>query len=262
VHGSAFGVERRFERVEALRELVVGLAQRGFRFDAELPGQIGQREEHIAQLFGGALRVFRHRRAELARFFVDLVDDVAGGRPVEADGRRTRADLVRALQRGHGARNAGEQPAFFAGRGLFVGFQLFPLFEYGFRFPQPGPPSRATRERRARRREHVRMPPDELLTDRLDRVGDVELARLGGDLPLEHALKQHVAQLLDELIGVAAVDRVQRFVGLLEQKGPQRLARLLPIPWAPGRRPQNGHQPHEPCKGGAGLSRTREPMNP
>ncbi len=80
-----------------------------------------------------------------------------------------------------------------------------------------------------------------LAVDRVDRVGDLEPSRLERDLRLKHALKQHVAQLAAQSVEIAAIDRLERLVGLLEQKRPQRLGRLLAVPRTARGRSQRGH---------------------
>ena len=78
----------------------------------------------------------------------------------------------------------------------------------------------------------MRVPAYELGGDCLDGVGDREVALLVRDLREEHDLEEQVAELLAEPGGVAAVDRLERLVGLLEQERAQRLQRLLAIPRA------------------------------
>ena len=61
-------------------------------------------------------------------------------------------------------------------------------------------------------------------------VGDVEPPGLGGDLRVEHALEQHVAELGRQRIEVAAIDGLDGFVSFFEQVRAQRFVRLLAVP--------------------------------
>src|SRR5262249_12337504 len=66
-------------------------------------------------------------------------------------------------------------------------------------------------------------------------------ALLRRDLGVEHDLQEHVAQLVAYALDVAAVDRVEDLVGLLDQIGPQTLWRLLAVPRATARGTQACH---------------------
>ena len=100
----------------------------------------------------------------------------------------------------------------------------------------------AAAERTAGGREDVRMTTDELGGDGLDGVGEIESAVLGGQLRVKHALEQHVAEFALQRVEIATVERVERFVRLLEQERPQRSERLLPVPRASLRGSQGRHR--------------------
>jgi competence protein ComEC len=217
MHRSALPFEPLFQCVEATCELVVGGAERRLRFDPELAGEVGDGEEKIAELLGGAGRAFGQRGAKLADLLVHLVDHVGGVRPVEADGGHTTADLVRALERGQRPRHAFEHAPGGSGARLLAGLDDFPLFLDGRRRPNGARAPRLRRQRPAGRREDVGMAADELLGDRVDGVADVEAPVFGRDLRVEDALKQHVAELGGQRVEVAAVDRLDGLVGLFEQ---------------------------------------------
>src|SRR5687767_7828190 len=87
----------------------------------------------------------------------------------------------------------------------------------------------------------MRMPANQLVADGVDRVGDRELAALVGDQRQKDRLEQKVAQLLAELRGTAAFNRLEHLVGFLEHEGTQRRLRLLAIPRTAVRRSQRSH---------------------
>ena len=106
--------------------------------------------------------------------------------------------------------------------------------------------------------EDVRVAADDLRGDgRLD-VGQVEDARLGGELGVEHDLEQQVAELAGELGRGARLERVVDLVGLLEQVLAQRLVGLLAVPRAAVGLAQPGGDPgHRPRAGDGQLRRDR-----
>ena len=68
-------------------------------------------------------------------------------------------------------------------------------------------------------------------------VVDVERLRpvLLGDPGVEQDLEQHVAELLDHVVPVPRLQRLDRLVRLLHQVGHERGVRLLGVPGAPAR---------------------------
>ena len=73
------------------------------------------------------------------------------------------------------------------------------------------------------------------------------------DLGEEHPFEDQVADLAAQRVGVAAVDRVEHLVRLLEHEAAQRLERLLAIPRAALRPAQPRHDVDESLEGGAGV---------
>src|SRR6185436_1205803 len=53
-HHATVRLERRFDRLESARELLVGLAQRALGLDAKLSRQVGDREQQVAHFLLGA----------------------------------------------------------------------------------------------------------------------------------------------------------------------------------------------------------------
>ena len=97
------------------------------------------------------------------------------------------------------------------------------------------------------------MPPDQLLVDRAQGVGDGEASRLVEDLGQEDGFKHVVAEFLAERIDVVAFDGVDDLVGFLEDVAGEAARRLLAIPRAALGRPQGAHdldQPRELAAGG------------
>ena len=84
--------------------------------------------------------------------------------------------------------------------------------------------------------EHVRVPAHELVGDRLDRVGDREVARSSAICARNTTSKSRSPSSSRRSAGSPPIDRVEHLVGLLEHERPQRLERLLAIPRAAARR--------------------------
>ena len=81
--------------------------------------------------------------------------------------------------------------------------------------------------------EHVRMPPDELRRDRVDRVARPRTDRPPRRISARNTTsKSRSPSSSFRSSRIAAIDRVERLVGLLEQEGPQRRERLLAVPRA------------------------------
>ena len=102
--------------------------------------------------------------------------------------------------------------------------------------------------------EDVRMAADQLVGDRLDRVGDREAAFFLADLRQEHRLEQEVAELVLERVVIVAIERVEQLVGFLQHERPQRLQRLLPIPRAAVLGAQRAHDLDELLKARSSVS--------
>ncbi len=94
----------------------------------------------------------------------------------------------------------------------------------------------------------MRVPADQLLGDVLERIGHRETALVRGDLRQEDALEEEVADLAAQGVVIAAVDRVEHLVGLLEHERSQRLERLLAIPRAAVRPAKRPHDVDEALK--------------
>jgi hypothetical protein len=97
------------------------------------------------------------------------------------------------------------------------------------------------------------MPADHLRRDALYDLRNVETVLLGGDLSVEHDLKQKVAQLAREVRVVAALDRLHHLVGLLDRHRLEAAVGLLPVPGAPCGRTQPRDEGDEGLERGAGA---------
>ena len=84
------------------------------------------------------------------------------------------------------------------------------------------------------------MAADQLGRDGLDHVAEVEGAGLLGHAGVEHDLQQQVAELVPEVVEVAALDGVGDLVGLLDRVGRDRPERLLEVPRTSAARPCAG----------------------
>ena len=88
VQGAPAIGEAPLDRLEAPLELGIGPPQRPFRIDLEMAGQIGGREQEVADLVLDPLRLSPGDRiGDLSDLLVDLVDDLGGLGPVEPDRR-------------------------------------------------------------------------------------------------------------------------------------------------------------------------------
>ena len=101
--------------------------------------------------------------------------------------------------------------------------------------------------------EDVRMPADELVADGADRVGNGEVAGLFADLREKHRFVEIVAELLAKVVHVAALDRLEDFVGFFEHERPQRAERLLSVPGTSARRAQCSHDLDKAVELGPGV---------
>ncbi|HEX5068671.1 MAG TPA: hypothetical protein VFV78_00540, partial [Vicinamibacterales bacterium] len=100
MHRLVFAPERIFDGAEALGELVVGLTKGRLRIEAEFARKVGDREQKIAELFGGAGMALVQGLSQLARLLIDLVHHVFRLGPLEADGGDAGANLVGPRKRG------------------------------------------------------------------------------------------------------------------------------------------------------------------
>jgi len=62
--------------------------------------------------------------------------------------------------------------------------------------------------------EDMRMPALELLYQTVDHVLNIELLLFGGDLGVEHHLKEHIPEFLFHMMGVAPTRGSDKFSGL------------------------------------------------
>ena len=76
------------------------------------------------------------------------------------------------------------------------------------------------------------MAPQQLVADRGDDIGEREIPGLVRDLRVERDLQQQVAEFVAQVRMIAAVDRIDDLVGLLDRARRNRLERLLDIPRA------------------------------
>jgi hypothetical protein len=78
--------------------------------------------------------------------------------------------------------------------------------------------------------EHVGVPADQLVADAFDHPGEVEVTGLARHLGVVDHLEQQIAELLAQVVHVAAGDGVVDLVRLLDGVGGNRLEALLEIP--------------------------------
>ena len=66
--------------------------------------------------------------------------------------------------------------------------------------------------------EHVRMPANQLVGGRRQRIREGKLAILGAELRDEDSLEHEVTQLVTECHGVVCIDGVDHFIGLFQHE--------------------------------------------
>ena len=103
------------------------------------------------------------------------------------------------------------------------------------------------------------MAPDHLSIHVRRDILDVELARIGRYLALQHHLQQHIAKLLAHMVNVARLDGIDRFVGFLDHVMSNGRVRLFAIPWAAIRRAKRRYRSHELVERGM-VFRMRRPF--
>src|SRR5690606_5483234 len=209
-HAALDALEPRLEaQVRAARGLL--------RIDVEMPREIRDREQHVAELgLDPAPLTARDRFVELAELLGDLLARAARIGPIEADACGAASELHGARQRRQPDRHAVENALRWS---LLLPFQRLPGF--GVRG------SLGTRAA-----EHVRMTPHHLFADAARDVREPERPCLLRETRMEDDLEQQVAELVLELCDVAPLDRVRDLVRLLDRIRRDRLERLLEVPRA------------------------------
>ena len=74
----------------------------------------------------------------------------------------------------------------------------------------------------ARIGENMRMAADQLGRDRLDHAAEIEMSGFLGHARMEDHLQQEVAKFVAQIGDVAAFDRIDDFIGLLDRIGRDR----------------------------------------
>jgi len=257
VYAAATAFQVGFDGGEACRELLVGGSQGAFRLEREFSSEIGDRKQQVAQFLGRPCRVLGQRFAQFTHFLLDLVHDACSVWPVEADGRHARADFVRAQQAWQRLGHSRQQARLGPGLLLFRRFDLFPLCQHlGRRLWQSRATLPAAREGASRRCEDMRVAADEFGGDGVQRICHLESPGFSGDLRVEYTLEHHIPEFARQRIEVAPVQRLQGFIGFLQQERPQGLVGLLPIPRAATLRAKGGHDPHKPRHGSGSAGGT------
>src|SRR5215470_1489484 len=102
--------------------------ERVLRVDRREPGDVDQREEHVAELLTNSTPIAAgHGRGGFAHFFFDLRPRGLGIRPVEIDARGLGLHALGAQQRRQGPRHAVDHGAWSSGRVSLALLQDFPL---------------------------------------------------------------------------------------------------------------------------------------
>ena len=96
--------------------------------------------------------------------------------------------------------------------------------------------------------EHMRMTPDQLLIDRIERIADIEQLLFGRHLREENGLQHEVAQFGAQFVPIAAVDGIEHLVGLFERVGFDRVEGLFAVPGTAAGSPQPRHDFDQPLK--------------
>ena len=78
------------------------------------------------------------------------------------------------------------------------------------------------------------MAKDQLVTQSIGYIGDIEGSLLFSDLAIEDDMEEYIPQLLLDLLGCSREDSIGEFIDFLDGIGAEALCRLLPIPRALG----------------------------
>jgi hypothetical protein len=97
--------------------------------------------------------------------------------------------------------------------------------------------------------EDVRVATYHFFVDFTDDIGDGETGFLAGDLGMKENLKQEVTQFLRELSVIGGIERVEYFVGFLNEVGAERSVGLLAIPRATARGAETRHNSYKFVEG-------------
>src|SRR6185295_1629342 len=113
---------------ETALEFAVGAPQCHLRIDAQIAADVDDTEQHVAELVGDCRRtgLLTEPGAQLAQFFVQLVERSVDVRPLEADLCRSLAELVRARECRQRQWHVGENA--LAGTLALEAFLFFPRY--------------------------------------------------------------------------------------------------------------------------------------
>jgi hypothetical protein len=139
---------------------------------------------------------------------------------------------VRAQQRRHGARHAGNDGAIVVVLALFR-LDTRPIAQH------------LGRVLHLAVAEHVGVAPDHLLVDAMHDICDSKMSGLARQLGVKDNLQQQVPQLGPQLVEVAVFDRLGHFVSLLDHVRLERLVRLLAVPGTAVRATQALHDANQ-----------------
>ncbi len=215
--------------------------------------QIHRRKQQIPHLFFRLLCILRVQRVtEFRAFFVHFVEDAFGALPIKSNSCRAPRKLKSFERRGQSARHAIQKrtrlpflfrtiPILLPRRGALLFLDLFPLLQD------------LCRILRALFTKNVRMPPHHLVVHLANHVGNAKPPLFLRNLRMKHNLQQQIPHLFRKLRVIAALQRLQNLVSLLDQISSQRRVRLLFVPRTPIRSPQprlHRRQLFEPLPGG------------
>jgi len=172
----SFRSNRLLHIVEPVVELLVCVAQAGFRIEIQLASEVSQHKQEIPHLVLQPL-VLRIRQfcPKLRNLFVQLEQHLLRIGPIETNSSCARCQLRSTRKRGQTGRNPSQSPVFRSPSAfsMLLGF-----------------PDRALRVGRVHRRtaKHVRMAANHLLVHFANHIGYREAALFGGDLRVEYYL--------------------------------------------------------------------------
>ena len=237
--GSAFRPYTTLHFPETLAEFLNRLLQCFLGIHGLEAAEIDKREEQVSDFFANLPLHSRLRGpADFSDFLFHLGQHFVATFPVEPHAGDTRLDTLRLLQSRQVTRNPLDDGSSIP---LLCSLDGFPV------------PQHLRGVLHDHVTKNVRMAAYQLVRQAFRYVFKRKLALFLPYAGLERYLEQNVTKLLGMTPGVAAIDGIDEFIGLLDQVGLQGLQRLLAIPGTAAVIAETGHNVQESVEAPRGF---------